>query len=83
MGIWRGKLSHSDAFFRGVIGSIPTKEQTVVTINMLAAHRSPKNFTNPYGYHPERWLGDPAYASDNRDVFHPFSLGPRSCIGRK
>lgn len=55
---------------------------TVVTINMLAAYRSPTNFADPNSYHPERWLGDPRYASDNRNVFQPFSVGPRNCIGK-
>jgi len=38
---------------------------------------------DPDSFVPERWLGDEKYASDQRDSFAPFSLGPRNCIGRK
>lgn len=33
-------------------------------------------------FHPERWLGDPAFADDRKDAFQPFHLGPRNCLGR-
>ncbi|KAI1360188.1 cytochrome P450 [Xylaria arbuscula] len=29
---------------------------------------------------PERWLGDPAYQTDDRHAVQPFSYGPRNCI---
>ncbi|KAF6217455.1 hypothetical protein HO133_006793 [Letharia lupina] len=41
-----------------------------------------RNFADPTTYRPERWLGDPQYASDDRSVFQTFSVGPRSCIGK-
>ena len=31
---------------------------------------------------PERWLDDPRYASDDKSVFQPFPVGPRSGIGK-
>jgi hypothetical protein len=31
---------------------------------------------------PQRWLGDKRYADDDREAFHPFSLGVRGCLGK-
>lgn len=53
-----------------------------VYITQWAAFHSKDNFADPYLFVPERWLGDERYADDNREVFQPFSLGPRNCIGR-
>lgn len=50
---------------------------------MYAAYRSRRNFKDPDAYIPDRWLGDPRFATDERDVFHPFSFGHRNCIGKR
>lgn len=50
---------------------------------MYAAYRSQRNFKDPDAYIPDRWLGDPRFATDQRDVFHPFSFGHRNCIGKR
>jgi cytochrome P450 len=54
---------------------------------MLSANHSPSNFTDPAKFVPERWLDDTSeyerYANDRREVFQPFSVGPRNCIGKK
>jgi len=53
-------------------------------MNLLAAHRSSENFHRPAEFLPERWLGENAPAEfhmDDRAVFHPFSVGPRDCLG--
>ena len=55
---------------------------TNLAISQFAAYRSRSNFRDPDRFVPERWLGEERYADDNRDVFQPFSLGPRNCIGR-
>ena len=57
--------------------------QTVVSIPHLAAFHSERNFADPESFIPERFLGDPRFVNDNKDVFQPFSFGPRNCIGRK
>ncbi|KAM5344636.1 hypothetical protein ACJ41O_013171 [Fusarium nematophilum] len=44
--------------------------------------RSARHFKGPFAYHPERWLDDGAFASDNKDALQPFHIGPRNCLGR-
>lgn len=54
---------------------------TIVYVHHWSAYSSPANFRDPEKFVPERWLGDPMYADDRRGVVHPFSVGPRNCIG--
>ncbi|KAB8292426.1 hypothetical protein EYC80_008152 [Monilinia laxa] len=55
---------------------------TQISCVMYGAHHQPRNFKNPEKLAPERWLGDPEYAGDEKGAFQLFSLGPRNCIGR-
>lgn len=58
---------------------------TVIYITQYAAFRSASHFRNPDSFIPDRWLSGSAsmaYASDNKSVFQPFSVGPRNCIGQ-
>lgn len=54
----------------------------------LSTYRNPDHFADSEEFHPERWLPpthalyNPKYAGDNRDVFKPFSVGPRDCVGK-
>ncbi|KAF4551111.1 Cytochrome P450-like protein 70 [Elsinoe fawcettii] len=57
-------------------------EDTTLTIWQLALYRDAKYFKDPMKFAPERWLGDPEYKDDVRDIFQPFHFGPRSCLGR-
>ena len=52
---------------------------------MNAAYHSPDNFVEPLAFLPERWLpnGDFRFSKDNKEVFQPFSAGPRNCIGQR
>ena len=47
------------------------------------SYQSESNFRDANKFVPERWLGDPEYAHDERGVLQPFSVGPRNCIGKK
>ncbi|KAL4961628.1 cytochrome P450 [Aspergillus stella-maris] len=53
---------------------------TIVSTNPVAAGLSSTNFTDPYGFRPERWLEKKH--SDVLEASQPFSLGPRGCLGR-
>lgn len=82
----------------GLLPRIPTKETVVngitippgseVLILQVAMYWSNRNFSRAREFHPERWLpeatSDPKseFYNDNREVYQPFSVGPRNCIGR-
>ncbi len=55
---------------------------SVVGIAQFAAYRSSNHFREPSRFAPERWMGGAEFLSDQRDVFKPFSYGPRNCIGQ-
>jgi cytochrome P450 len=57
-----------------------------VYVSQHTANHSPRNYTDPDAYIPERWLGVDAperYKDDNRAATQPFSFGPRNCLGKK
>lgn len=55
-----------------------------VGVNHLSAYLSSGNFHRADEFLPERWLGgkEGEFAGDARDAFQPFSVGPRSCLGK-
>ncbi|OCK76204.1 benzoate 4-monooxygenase cytochrome P450 [Lepidopterella palustris CBS 459.81] len=55
---------------------------TSVCIAQYPMYTNAHNFDDPGSFIPERWLGDPRFANDNRSSFQPFSYGPRNCIGK-
>jgi len=60
--------------------------KTTISVNQYAAYHSPLNFRDPEKFVPERWLPHSAeyapYTEDKRAAFHPFSAGPRNCLGK-
>ncbi|KAI0145050.1 cytochrome P450 [Xylariaceae sp. FL1272] len=61
---------------------------TTVQYGILAFTRDSRYFHDGDNYRPQRWLPedhlhwDPAFKSDMRDSFRPFSIGPRACPGK-
>ncbi|KAK1486520.1 cytochrome P450 [Colletotrichum abscissum] len=45
-----------------------------------AIHHNETYFKDPFSFRPERFLGDPEFATDKRDVFQPFHIGARNCL---
>jgi cytochrome P450 len=58
---------------------------TSLGMHHYACYRSPKNFFDPEAFHPERWIEgeDDRFSNDDKNAFHPFSHGPRNCLGKK
>ncbi|KAJ5658528.1 uncharacterized protein N7484_002177 [Penicillium longicatenatum] len=57
-------------------------ENTNLSIHQWALYRREEYFKDPNSFHPERFLGYPEFINDRRDVFQPFHIGPRNCLGR-
>ncbi|KAF3063310.1 Isotrichodermin C-15 hydroxylase [Trichoderma lentiforme] len=59
-------------------------EGTIVAAWTWSVTRDPRYFADAYGFHPERWLPgeDERFANDELDASPPFSVGPRSCMGK-
>ncbi|OQU98602.1 hypothetical protein CLAIMM_04360 [Cladophialophora immunda] len=55
---------------------------TIVSVSHLTAFTNSRNFYLPQKFIPERWLGDPRFENDRREILQPFSMGPRNCIGK-
>ncbi|RYP75201.1 hypothetical protein DL771_002526 [Monosporascus sp. 5C6A] len=57
---------------------------TTVGVAPWVACHSPLNFRDPDSFVPERWLinKDKRYENDRLNASQPFSVGPRSCIGK-
>lgn len=47
-----------------------------------ALHRNEWYFAAPEVYDPHRWLRDEEEVSRAKNAFVPFSVGPRTCLGK-
>ncbi|KAG7050710.1 cytochrome P450 [Colletotrichum scovillei] len=54
---------------------------TTIGVAHWALYHNEKIFSKPFEFHPERWLGDPAFADDHLEALKPFHIGPRNCLG--
>lgn len=61
--------------------------QSIVAINLQNIQNAPDNWVDPETFFPERFLDkahpyyEPRFLNDNKEAFHPFSIGPRNCLG--
>ncbi|KAI0261580.1 cytochrome P450 [Gloeopeniophorella convolvens] len=58
---------------------VPIPKGITVVVDMAGVHYNPRYFPEPYKYDPTRWRGASAEVED----VTAFSIGPRTCIGRK
>ncbi len=62
---------------------IQIKKDTVIGVNILEMHYNPDVFENPFEYNPDRWFDEKNLQKMNKNIFIPFAIGPRKCIGEK
>jgi Cytochrome P450 len=56
---------------------------TTVGIHNWSITHSRRFWKDPEHFRPDRWMGDSRYVDDEREAFHPFGFGPRTCVARK
>lgn len=66
-----------------VIDGVPVAEGTTVGSSIYALHRNRQYFPEPDAFVPERWVQEGEARKVAEDAFHPFSAGPRMCVGAK
>lgn len=72
----------------GTINGVPIAEGCDVGVGIYAIHHNPGLYPSPFAFRPERWLDRECEAAGLGSValaqsgYTPFSLGPRSCIGK-
>ncbi|KAI3602256.1 cytochrome p450 [Moniliophthora roreri] len=70
------RLSRSDG---KEVKNIALAKGTQIILHSHGVHYNPRYWKDPYDFRPERFL-DPNWP---RDAYIPFSVGARSCIGRR
>ncbi|KAK1982658.1 cytochrome P450 [Colletotrichum cereale] len=66
----------------GVLSGQYVPRDTIVQVWHWPIYHDPENFALPDLFIPERWLDDPRFAGDKKEMFQPFAVGLRNCIGR-
>lgn len=52
-----------------------------MSVSQWSLYHDDNVFSKPFEFHPERWLGDPAFKNDRFEALKPFHIGPRNCLG--
>ena len=64
------------------LGGYAVKKKTGVIVATYSIHRHPTYWPDPLRFDPDRFLPD-AVRTRPAMAFHPFSVGPRHCLGMR
>lgn len=64
-----------------VVDGVRVEAGTDVGVAIYAIHHAADHFDAPWEYRPERWL-EKGQGDRGREVFNPFSVGIRGCLGK-
>ena len=65
-----------------VYNGVHIKKGTVVTVPVFSLHYDEEYYPKPEAFNPDRWDAD-SPIKPNPNVFMPFGMGPRNCIGMR
>ncbi|KEF56726.1 uncharacterized protein A1O9_06916 [Exophiala aquamarina CBS 119918] len=55
---------------------------TQMFVHQLATYRAEHLFKHAEDFRPDRWLGVPEFANDHKGALEPWTVGPRTCVGK-
>ncbi|XP_068949559.1 cytochrome P450 2J2-like [Petaurus breviceps papuanus] len=63
------------------VGGYHVAKGTVLSTNLIALHRDPKEWATPETFNPEHFLENGQFKK--KEAFLPFSIGKRACLGEQ
>lgn len=66
-----------------ILGDLLVRKGTQILPNLKIVHSSPKSFSNPQEFRPERWIEKKDPGVKDPFAYAPFSNGARRCIGEQ
>ena len=77
-----GALWREVATEGGVFDGVHLPAGADIAVCVYAIHHNAAYYPQPFTFRPERWLAKGGEAELAQSAFNPFSIGPRSCIGK-
>lgn len=76
-------LRYSSPYIHLPLITLSLAVQKMVVFSLYTIGRMEKHYSQPEKFQPERWIRNEERKKVNSYAYIPFSLGSRSCIGKK